>query len=110
MSSRNQLCRAGPSPKQHVAQLWDLECSRNMKAWSGGWGGGEGLRSRVDGRRKELLNEASFMQRPKAINNQAAAQQLVQRMVWVRGSVGEKCNKSSPTGCIFKCRNNPRHP
>lgn len=72
-----------------------------------GWVGREGLRSRVDGRRKEPLNEAPFMQRPKAINNQAAAQQLVQRMVWAGGSVGKKCNESSPTGCTFKCRNNP---
>lgn len=40
---------------------------------------------------KELLNEAPFMQSPKAINSQAAAQQLAQRI------------REHPTGRTFEC-------
>lgn len=60
------------------------------------WVGREGLRSRVNGRRKETLKEAPFMRSPKAINSQAAAQQLVQRKVWAGASVGEECLKRAP--------------
>lgn len=52
---------------------------------------------------KELLNEASFMQSPKAINNQAAAQQLVQRMVWAGAALGRSSVREHPTGRTFEC-------
>lgn len=57
------------------------------------WVGREGPRRRVNGRRKEPLSEAPFMQSPKTINNQTAAKQLVERMVWAGGGVGEECTK-----------------
>ena len=46
--------------------------------------GRKGLRNKVYGRRKEPLDEASFMESPEAMNSQAAAQQLVQRMAWAK--------------------------
>lgn len=56
---------------------------------------------------KELLNEAPFMQSPKAINNQAAAQQLVQRMVWAGAALGRSSIREHPTGRTLSVREEP---